>query len=181
MDRGRPIILRGTEESYASYLEGKASDAAPVISPVVDEILRLKLDVQIVISTRYGRQAPALRRRFGNKVRVIDHIVDSTSLLYYSTLFIGSGGTMTVEAALMGKLAISCFPGPRVLYLDWLEKQRVMQTVFSPRRIAKIVGKTLGSGSAMNSYGRRGIALLKKMEDPTTVLSRVVHRALNER
>src|SRR5207244_4001799 len=117
---GRPIILLRTEESFASYLEGKASDKTPVIGPVTEEILRRKLDAQIVISTRYGRQAPVLRQMFGNRVRVIDHIVDTTSLLYYSTIFIGSGGTMTVEAALLGRPAISCFPVPKPLYIKYL-------------------------------------------------------------
>src|SRR2546430_6608094 len=77
-----------TEESFASYLEGKASDTAPVIGPVTEELLKRKLDVQMVISTRYGRQAPVLRQRCGNRVRVIDHVVDATSLLYYSTIFV---------------------------------------------------------------------------------------------
>ena len=52
LKRDKPIIVLRTEESFASYLEGKASDKAPVIGPVVEEILRLNLDVQIVISTR---------------------------------------------------------------------------------------------------------------------------------
>src|SRR3989441_8016000 len=112
LKRDKPIIVLRTEESFASYLQGEASDSAPVIGPVTEEILRRKLDAQIVISTRYGRQAPVLRQKFGDRVRVVDHIVDATSLLYYSTIFIGSGGTMTFEAALLCRPAISCFPGP---------------------------------------------------------------------
>src|SRR5207247_10627822 len=99
LTRNKPIIVLRTEESYASYLEGKASDEAPVIGPVAEEILKLKLDAQVVISTRYGRQAPILRQKFGKRVRAVDHIVDSTSFLYYSTIFIGSGRTRTVRAA----------------------------------------------------------------------------------
>lgn len=180
LTKERPIILLRTEESYASYLEGKATDVAPVIGPVVEEILRLKQDIQIVISTRYGKQAPVLRLRFGNKVRVVDHIIDSTSLLHYSSLFIGSGGTMTVEAALLGKPAISCFPGPRVLYLEWLEKQGAMRTIFSPRRIAKIVGETLRTDSTHQERSSRGARLLQQMEDPIRVVSRVVHKSWKE-
>src|SRR6184192_1398842 len=52
LKRDKPIILLRTEESYASYLEGKASDEAPVIGPVAEEILKIKLDAQVVISTR---------------------------------------------------------------------------------------------------------------------------------
>src|SRR5258708_12854239 len=54
LKRNKPIILLRTEESFASYLEGKASDSAPVIGPVLADILMRKLAAHIVISTRYG-------------------------------------------------------------------------------------------------------------------------------
>ena len=173
---GRPIILLRTEESFASYLEGKASDKTPVIGPVTEEILRRKLDAQIVISTRYGRQAPVLRQMFGNRVRVIDHIVDTTSLLYYSTIFIGSGGTMTVEAALLGRPAISCFPGPKPRYIKYLEKRGLVQTIRSPRRIAQEVGRILSSEEEREEQQRRGTSLLHQMEDPIRIISGVVRK-----
>jgi uncharacterized protein len=170
----KPIIVMRTEESFASYLEGKASDKEPVIGPVVGEILKLKLDAQIVISTRYGRQAPVLRQRFGSRVRVVDHIVDSTSLLYYSTIFIGSGGTMTVEAALLGRPAISCFPGEKPLYIKYLEKRGLVQTILSPRRIALTAARILASDREREEQQRRGTDLLRQMEDPIRVISAVV-------
>src|SRR5579864_91099 len=176
LTRDQPIIVLRTEESFASYLEGRASDEAPVIGPVVSEILRLKLDVQIVVSTRYGRQAPVLRKRFGNRIRVVDHIVDSTSLLYYSTLFIGSGGTMTVESALLGRPAISCFPGDKPLYIKYLEKQGLVQTILSPRSIAQTTARTLVSQEKREKQQRRGTELLRRMEDPITVISRIVRK-----
>jgi uncharacterized protein len=172
----KPIIVLRTEESFASYLEGKASDEKPVIGPVVAEILKLKLGAQIVISTRYGRQAPVLRQKFGNRVRVVEHIVDSTSLLYYSTVFIGSGGTMTVEAALIGRPAISCFPGDKPLYIKYLEKQGLAQTILSPRRIALTTAKILTSERERDEQQRRGAELLLEMEDPIKVISGVVRK-----
>jgi uncharacterized protein len=176
LKRDRPIILLRTEESFASYLEGRSSDDKPVIGPVVEELLKLRLDAQIVVSTRYGRQAPVLRQEFGNKVRVVDHIVDSTSLLYYSTAFIGSGGTMTVEAALLGRPAISCFPGDKPLYIKYLEQEDLVKTILSPSKIASSVARTLSSEQELEDQQRRGRALLHKMEDPSRVLSGVVRK-----
>src|SRR2546428_11251885 len=176
LNRDKPIILLRTEESFASYLEGKASDKAPVIGPVAEEILKRKLDAQVVISTRYGRQAPVLRQKFGNKVRVIDHIVDATSLINYSTIFIGSGGTMTVEAALLGRPAISCFPGEKPLYIKYLEKRGLVQTIRSPRRIALLVGRVLDSEEEREKQQRRGTRLLHEMEDPIKIISGVVRK-----
>jgi uncharacterized protein len=174
LTRDKPLVVLRTEESFASYLEGKASDKEPVIGPVVGEILKLKLDVQIVISTRYGRQAPVLRHKFGNRVRVVDRIIDSTSLLYYSTLFIGSGGTMTVEAALLGRPAISCFPGDKPLYIKYLEKEGLVQTILSPRKIAGTTARILASDRERVEQQRRGTKLLREMEDPIRVISRVL-------
>ena len=176
LTRDKPIIVLRTEESYASYLEGKASDEAPVIGPVAEEILKLKLDTQVVISTRYGRQAPVLRQKFGKRVRVVDHIVDSTSLLYYSTIFIGSGGTMTVEAALLGRPAISCFPGDKPLYIKYLEKKGLVKTIQSPRTIAMKVRETLASDKEMVEQQKRGSQLLRGMEDPIKIISAVVRK-----
>ena len=176
LKRDKPIIVLRTEESFASYLEGKASDSAPVIGPVTEEILRRKLDAQIVISTRYGRQAPVLRQKFGNKVRVVDHIIDATSLLYYATVFIGSGGTMTVEAALLGRPAISNFPGEKPLYIKYLERKGLVETIRSPREIALGVTRILASVEEFEGQEKRGTRLLGEMEDPVKVIAEVVRK-----
>jgi uncharacterized protein len=176
LTRDKPIVLLRTEESFASYLEGKASDKAPVIGPITEEILRRKIDAQIVVSTRYGRQAPVLRQKFGKRVRVIDHIIDATSLLYYSTFFIGSGGTMTVEAALLGRPAISCFPGEKPLYIRYLEKEGLVRTIQSPRGIASRVVRALASEDEREELQTRGTRLLRQMEDPIRVISQVVKK-----
>jgi len=176
LKRDKPIIVLRTEESFASYLEGKASDSAPVIGPATEEILRRKLDAQIVISTRYGRQAPVLRQKFGDRVRVVDHIIDATSLLYYSTIFIGSGGTMTVEAALLGRPAISNFPGEKPLYIKYLESKGLVKTIQSPREIAIRVARTLASEEEREKQEKRGTKLLRQMEDPIKVISGVVRK-----
>ena len=180
LKRDKPIIVLRTEESFASYLEGKASDRAPVIGPITEELLRWKLDAQIVISTRYGRQAPVLRDRFGSRVRVVDHIIDATSLLYYSSYFIGSGGTMTVEAALLGRPAISCFPGEKPLYIKYLEKKGLVKTIQSPREIALMVSESLSSDEEREQQERRGTKLLDEMEDPIKVISGVVTKTWKE-
>jgi predicted glycosyltransferase len=176
LKRDKPIILLRTEESFASYLEGKASDKAPVIGPITQEILRWKVDAQIVISTRYGLQAPVLRQKFGRRVRIVDHVIDATSLLYYSTFFIGSGGTMTVEAALLGRPAISCFPGEKPLYIKYLEKEGLVRTIQSSREIASRVVRTLASEEEREEQQRRGTKLLQEMEDPVRVISGVVRK-----
>ena len=166
-DRDRPIVFLRTEEAFASYLMGQAKDSAPVVIPIIKELLNRNLNVQIVVSTRYGLQAPTLRRRFGRKVTVIDKIVDSPSLLAHSAVFIGSGGTMTVEAALLGTIAISCFPGNKPLYIKYLERRRLVDTMFSPKQIAAKVERILQVPEEFRSRQESGKELLRWMENPT--------------
>ncbi len=180
LDRDRPIIVLRTEEAFAAYLMGRASDRSPVVAPIIEELLRLNLDLQILASTRYGLQAPVLRKRFGDRLTVLDRIVDAASLLTYSTVFIGSGGTMTVEAALVGTLAISCFPGRRPAYIEYLEKKGLVETIHSPRMVASRVKDILADPEKYEPRREKGKLLLDWMEDPTIkVMSKVKEAAGN--
>jgi len=177
LKKDRPIVVFRTEEAFASYLMGKASDKEPVVAPIVDELLRRGLDCQVVVSTRYGMQAPVIKKRFGEKVTVVDRIVDATSLLSYSSAFVGSGGTMTVEAALLGIPSISCFPGPKPLYIQYLERLGLVETIRSPREISTRVDRMLTEPEEFESQTRIGKQLLAKMEDPVAKILSTVELA----
>src|SRR2546426_4318371 len=174
LKKDRPIVVFRTEEAFASYLMGKSSDKEPVVAPIIDELYRRGLGCQEGVSTRYGMQAPVVRKRFGEKGNLVDRIVDATSLLSYSSAFVGSGGTMTVEAALLGIPSISCFPGPKPLYIQYLERLGIVKTIKSPREIASVVRRMLPDPEAFETQKRRGKQLLAKMEDPVAkILSTV--------
>jgi predicted glycosyltransferase len=181
LKKDRPIVVFRTEEAFASYLMGKASDKEPVVGPIIDELLRRGLECQVVVSTRYGMQAPVIRKRFGEKITVVDKIVDATSLLSYSSAFVGSGGTMTVEAALLGIPSISCFPGPKPLYIQYLERLGIVKTIRSPREIATNVQEILNNPEAFESHKKKGQQLLAKMEDPVAKILSTVELAGRER
>ncbi len=166
LDRDRPVIFLRTEEAFAAYLMGKATDKAPVVLPIIKELLKRRVDAQIVVSTRYGLQAPILKKTFHKKITILDHIVDSPSLLARSAIFVGSGGTMTVEAALLGTIAISCFPGRKPLYISYLEKKKLVDTIFSPKEIASKAADALTNPEKYTTREQRGSALLNWMEDP---------------
>jgi len=177
LKKDRPIVVFRTEEAFASYLMGKASDKEPVVAPIIDELLRRGLQCQVVVSTRYGMQAPVIRKRFGEKVTVVDRIVDATSLLSYSSAFVGSGGTMTVEAALLGIPSISAFPGPKPLYIQYLERLSLVETIRSPREIASHVQRMLTDPDSFEGQKRSGKQLLAKMEDPVAKILSIVELA----
>ena len=177
LDKDRPIVVLRTEEAFASYLMGKASDRAPVIAPIVEELFRLDLGIQIVVSTRYGLQAPILRKKFGDKLTLLDKIVDAASLLSLSSVFVGSGGTMTVEAALMGTLAISCYPGEKPIYIEYLEREGLIETIHSPRVVASRITDILTNPEKYEAQRQKGRKLLDWMEDPTKTIASKVSEA----
>ncbi len=181
LDHDRPIIFLRTEEAFASYLIGKASDHAPVVLPVVRELIRSSIDAQIVVSTRYGLQAPVIKKAFGGKVLVLERIVDATSLIAFSSAFIGSGGTMTVEAGLLGTPAISCFPGDKPLYITYLERRGLVTTMRSPRRIASTIRDVLARPERFEKLRARGRRLVQWMEDPAAKISTVVKNLGSDR
>jgi predicted glycosyltransferase len=177
VDPDKPIIVLRTEEAFAAYLLGRASDRAPVIEPMISELLKLKMVGQILVSTRYGQQAPVLRRRFGRKIKVVDRVVDASSLLKYASVFVGSGGTMTVESVLLGTPSVSCFPGEKPLYIRYLERQKLVTTIQSPRAVALKVKDVMERPEAYIAQREKGKRLLAWMEDPVEKILGVVKQA----
>ena len=97
LDTSRPILTFRTEESFAAYLSSKVQKATSV-APIINHVLKNNKDVQIVAVPRYEEQIRVLKRFFRDKIVVSDSMVDGPSLLYYTSIFIGGGGTMTAEA-----------------------------------------------------------------------------------
>ncbi len=83
---------------------------------------------------------------------------------------------MTVEAALLGRPAVSCFPGEKPLYIKYLEKERLVETIRSPKKIAAKISRVLESEDERAKQEIRGRALLRRMEDPVKVISEAVRR-----
>ena len=83
---------------------------------------------------------------------------------------------MTVEAALLCRPALSNFPGEKPLYIKYLERKGVVKTIRSPREIALRVARTLRSNEELEEQEKRGVKLLRQMEDPIKVISGVVRK-----
>ena len=64
--------------------------------------------------------------------------VDSRSLVYESDLFVGAGGTMTREAALIGIPTLSAYAGSRPAVDAWLERRGALRRITSAEEIGPI-------------------------------------------
>jgi predicted glycosyltransferase len=110
IEEGKKVILIRPEEIKASYIaDKKLKNSIGVIDQIVNNFSD---KYNILILARYKDQIDFYKDRFENKngTMVIETVTDGMVLLRISDLFIGAGGTMSAEAALIGKPVISITP-----------------------------------------------------------------------
>ena len=111
-------ILVRPPEYKAAYLAGKVD--MDVFTSFCSRLVDIKNDYEIVLLPRYLDEVEYLRTRLGGLVKIIERPVYGPSILYYSSLLVGGGGTMTQEAALLGVPNLSVYPlepPPSIKYL----------------------------------------------------------------
>jgi uncharacterized protein len=161
----KTIVIR-LEESSAAYVLGKTSISNSIIYKFSQE--REKYNV--IVLARYKPQIENLRKKFRNKVRIMNKVVDGKSLLSVTDLFIGSGGTMTAEAALMGIPTISYDAVPNHIE-KYLVKMGLVKRETSSRNILQVARKMLMKGPKNKEKAQR---ILDSMEDPFSKLVSVI-------
>ena len=82
----------------------------PLFEAAVERVLRVPRTVGLVLP-RTPRQAAWARLRADDRLLVADRVFDGPSLLDAADLFVGAGGTMNREAALLGVPTFSLFAG----------------------------------------------------------------------
>ena len=177
LDASKPIILIRTPEEYASYLSDRNE---AITSKVADTIAKL-VDVngstsQIVVLPRYDVQGELFAKRFGNHVIVPEHVVDAISLMRVSSVFLGGGGTMTAEAALLGVPVISYYPGEPTFVERFLINYGLVERILDSGRIAQRTHAICGSQEFRDFFQRKSGKLLHSMEDPIRVIVQKLKR-----
>lgn len=110
IEEGKKIVLIRPEEVKASYIADKnVKKSIELIDGVVNNFSD---KYNILILARYKDQIDFYKNRFEKKsgTRIIETVTDGILLLKLADLFIGAGGTMSAEAALIGKPVISITP-----------------------------------------------------------------------
>jgi len=167
---GKKIILIRLEEGEASYSLKKR----PVI-PIVKEILKEFSGQEIVIMTRYASQKKYLQQIFQKKIKILSTVVDSKLLLYNADIFIGSGGTMTAESALLGIPTISYDAVPNIIE-DYLVRKKLVMREVNPKKMVSVMKKVFKSSNSR----RKNIAkkMMSSMEDPYPILLKTMKSIL---
>ena len=162
----RKNILIRVEEEEASYTS-KSSKIIPIIKQIVKEYS----EENIVILCRYTKQIKNLQKRFGKKAKIIKMSFDGKHLLNNTDVFIGSGGTMTAESALIGIPTISYNAVPNIIE-KFLVKKYLVKRETNPNKISNYIKKILGSTNKINQ--KRAKIILEQMEDPIQKLIKVI-------
>ena len=162
----RKVIVVRVEEEYASYSTKKR----PAI-PIIKEIAKKFSDEEIIVMGRYTSQVRRLEQVFGKKIRVLSKVVDSKILLENTDVFIGSGGTMTAESALLGIPTISYNAVPNIIE-TYLVKKKLIIRKTNPKQIAGSIKKILESPNL--EIKKRSKKMLNSMEDPYLTLAKTI-------
>ena len=162
----KKTILIRPEESEAAYV----SDNGNRVTKIIHEITKEFTNCNIVILGRYIPQINKLKREFGGKIIMMNKVVDGKNILKFVDVFIGSGGTMTAEAALMGIPTISYDAIPNYIE-QYLVKNGLIKREKRPQKIIFLVKQILKSNNEKSR--RKAKKILDSMEDPFSKL--VVH------
>ena len=172
----RPIVVFRAEESSASYLLGKAPKTS-VWMPLLDSLLKSIRDLQAVIIPRYDAQIAQLTKKFDDRVVICKSTIDAPSLLAYSSVFVGAGGTMTAEAALLGVPTFSCYPDSPFLIEKYLMKRRLVVREANWQRLKTKVLRTLRNVErARRIQSARAAKLTGSFEDPIEVIMKAIKK-----
>jgi len=93
-------------------------------------------------------------------------------------LFVGMGGTMNAEAALMGVPTISAFQG--TLYTDqYLEKVGLLEKAFTAPVLLSHAKRLLAEGHKAG-YSKKSKRVLDSMEDPVPKIAGFVEKTAKQ-
>ncbi len=162
----RKNILIRVEEEEAAYTSKSSK-----IFPIIKKILNDYGEENIVILGRYPKQIRNMQKSFGKKAKIVKMSFDGKHLLNNTDIFIGSGGTMTAESALMGIPTISYNAVPNIIENFLLEKHLIKRET-NPTKISDQIKKIFKSSDKDSQKKARKI--VKEMEDPVQKLITII-------
>ena len=165
-NNNRKNILIRVEEEEASY----TSKSGKII-PIIKKIEREYENDNIVVLGRYTKQIENLQKIIGKKVKIVKMTYDGKHLLKNTDIFIGSGGTMTAESALMGIPTISYNAVPNIIE-NFLVKKYLIRRETNPNKISNYIKKIFESTNNQNQ--ERAERIRKQMENPIEKLIMII-------
>ena len=164
----KKIILIRPEESEAAYVNKKS-----IIKKIVKKVVTEFPDEEKIVLSRYKQQTKELKKAFGREIKIVSKPVNGKEILNNVDCFIGSGGTMTAEAGLLGIPTISLNAVPNRIE-DFLVKNKIVVRSESPNRISREIFQALNNENIIKKRKQRANKLVASFEDPYQVLLRTI-------
>jgi len=170
----KTITVR-VQESDAPYLaKADMTWTDKLLAALIDAFLESNL----VALCRYDFQVEEIKGKFGSKCLVPDDVVSGHDLLASTDLFVGMGGTMNAEAALMGVPTISAFQGS--LYTDrYLESTGLLARALSTATLMSHARRFMADGFKA-TYRKKATRVLDSMEDPVPKIAAFIKKTANQ-
>ena len=159
-------ILIRLEEEEASYIS-----KSNTIIPIIKKITQKFHQDNVIILARYTNQIKKLQKIFGHKVTFLKMSFDGKRLFENCDVFVGSGGTMTAESALLGIPTISYNAVPNKIE-EYLVKNNFVKRETDPEKIVYLLERNFKYTNKKNQNKCR--KFLDSMEDPIQQLIQVI-------
>lgn len=173
--------LRKRKYIVVRTVEKKASYQLPIISKKKINMKKWINNFQeisgynytIFILPRYEDQIEKLKLEYvgEDSVVIIDKVIDGLTLLKYASGFIGYGGTMTMEAALLGKPTISLRQGNPPECHSYLVKKNLVKHMKNGENIAETLLKLIKHRDVVERIAEK---IYSKMRDPAETIAETI-------
>lgn len=160
LDPTKKTITFRLAESAASYL----SNTDKSLPFRMLDALRTMNEYNIVVLSRYRHQIDNVRNTFDEEFIVLENVVDGKSLLKLSDVFIGSGGTMNWECALLGIPSISYTP-MKYRINEYLISKGMIARCGDNKKLPALVRRMLSDGKYRDRLKRKSKTELARMVD----------------
>jgi uncharacterized protein len=174
INNGKKTVLIRMEEAHASYIAQNRSGNSTV--KMIDRIIgNLSHIANFSILCRYEDQKSQISERYSDRASVISNVVDGLDLISHSDIFVGAGGTMTTEAALLGKPTISIAPVSFSVE-KYLVSQGLALRASTPEGLENLVRRFVADRSSGHKQVAKASRIVRKMEDPIARLISLLTR-----
>jgi uncharacterized protein len=164
----KKTVLIRIEEGQAAYVQ-KDNHTIQLIQRIAHNLPQC----EIMVLPRYKSQIIHLRKALGSRVKVLGKAMIGSSLLQNVDVFVGSGGTMTAESALLGIPTISYNAVPNLVQ-DYLVRKKLVVLEANPDKIISRIEKFLSSDN--KTLQKNAQKTLSSMEDPYKKLIQVIRK-----
>jgi uncharacterized protein len=171
LSKNNTIVVR-PEESKASYLIDKDNNVDRILGSIVENFHNTS---NILVLGRYEDQIRHLREKYDDRIKVLENVVDGLELISLADVFVGGGGTMTAESALLGKPTISISP-IKFHVDDYLVKMGLIRKIANSSHIVKIIDQMQSDNKFRIEQKIRAKRILNQMEDPADKLMKIIDR-----